>query len=68
MYRLAGEVGWTCSEAPLTVGDLRNADGVWLLSSVRRYARVTALDGTPLDRPVCADEIEDLATRAAEGR
>lgn len=68
MYRLAGEAGWTCSEAPLTVGDLRNADGVWLLSSVRRYARVTALDGTPLDRPVCADEIEDLATRAAEGR
>ncbi len=68
MYRLASEVGWTCSEAPLTVGDLRNADGVWLLSSVRRYARVTALDGTPLDRPVCADEIEDLATRAAEGR
>jgi 4-amino-4-deoxychorismate lyase len=35
---------------------------------VRRYARVTALDGTPLGRPVCADEIEDLATRAAEGR
>ncbi len=68
MYRLAGEAGWTCSEAPLTVGDLRNADGVWLLSSVRRYARVTALDGTALDRPVCADEIEDLATRAAEGR
>lgn len=68
MFRLAGEAGWTCSEAPLTVGDLRNADGVWLLSSVRRYARVTALDGTPLDRPVCADEIENLATRAAEGR
>lgn len=67
MFRLAQDSGWTCSEAPLTVTDLMDAEGVWLLSSVRRYARVTALDGAPLVRPACADEIEDLATRAAEG-
>lgn len=68
MFRLAEDAGWTCREAPLTVGDLRAADGVWLLSSVRRYARVTSLDGVALDRPDCADEIEDLATGAAQGR
>ncbi|WP_041631285.1 aminodeoxychorismate lyase [Corynebacterium terpenotabidum] len=68
LFRSAGDAGWTCREAPLTVADLFDADGVWLLSSVRRYARVTALDGTPLGRPDCAAEIEELATRAAEGR
>ncbi|WP_297003994.1 aminodeoxychorismate lyase [uncultured Corynebacterium sp.] len=68
MFRCATDAGWTCSEKPLTIADLREADGVWLLSSVRRYARVTSLDGTVLDRPACADDIEDLATRAAEGR
>lgn len=68
MFRIAEQAGWTCREEPLSVADLTAADGVWLLSSVRRYARVTALDGVPLVRPDCADEIEDLATRAAEGR
>lgn len=68
MFRLAGASGWECREEPLTVADLLDADGVWLLSSVRRYARVTELDGTPLPRPTCADEIEELATGAAEGR
>lgn len=68
LFRLAEEAGWSCREAPLTVRDLLDADGVWLLSSVRRYARVTVLDGTPLTRPACADGVEDLATRAAEGR
>ena len=67
MFRLAEEAGWACREEPLTVTDLTSASGVWLLSSVRRYARVTDLDGTTLDRPGCADEIEELATQAAEG-
>jgi 4-amino-4-deoxychorismate lyase len=65
LFRLAGEAGWTCEERDLTVDDLLAADGVWLVSSVRRYARVTELDGTALARSARADEIEALATTAA---
>jgi 4-amino-4-deoxychorismate lyase len=65
LFRLASTAGWTCEERELTVDDLLTASGVWLVSSVRRYARVTALDGTPLARPERADEIEALATAAA---
>lgn len=67
LFRIAEDAGWSCKEAPLTIADLLSADGVWLLSSVRRYARVTAIDGTVLERPACANEIEELANRAAEG-
>lgn len=65
LFRLATAAGWTCEERELTVDDLLAADGVWLVSSVRRYARVTELDGTALARPTRADEIEALATAAA---
>ena len=64
MFRLARERGWTCEETTLRVPDLLEADGVWLVSSVRIAARVTAIDGTPLSKPECANEIAELARDA----
>ncbi|MGO1950464.1 MAG: aminodeoxychorismate lyase [Mycobacteriaceae bacterium] len=65
LFRLAAERGWETGEEELTVDDLRAADGVWLVSSVRIHARVTELDGAELPRPGVADEVEALAVEAA---
>lgn len=46
-----------------TVEDLRAADGVWLVSSIRLAAAVTTLDG----KPVALDAAADRAVRAACG-
>jgi 4-amino-4-deoxychorismate lyase len=46
-----------------TVEDLRAADGVWLLSSIRLAAAVTSLDG----KPVAFDPEADAKVRAACG-
>ena len=51
-------------EAELHLEDLMSADGIWLVSSVRIQARVTAIDGTKLERPDIADELEALITEA----
>ena len=65
LFELAGERGWEVAQEPLTVADLREADGVWLVSSVRIHARVTEIDGRSLPRPEQADEVEALAVEAA---
>lgn len=65
MFALAGQRGWETAQEPLTVADLRDADGVWLVSSVRIHARVTEMDGAALARPASADEVEQLAVEAA---
>ncbi len=67
LFSLAEESGWEVGYSPLTVGDLRAADGVWLLSSVRIQARVTAIDGRDMPRPEQADRIEELARSAVAG-
>jgi 4-amino-4-deoxychorismate lyase len=46
----AGELGLTPGERMVTVPELRRAGGVWLTSSLRGLAEVTALDGTPVPR------------------
>ena len=46
-----------------TVEDLRAADGVWLVSSIRLAAAVTSLDG----KPVALDPHADAKVRAACG-
>jgi 4-amino-4-deoxychorismate lyase len=46
-----------------TVEDLRAADGVWLVSSIRLAAAVTSLDG----KPVALDPDADAKVRAACG-
>lgn len=65
LFRLAAEQGWETGEEVLTVDDLKAADGVWLVSSVRIHARVTEIDGTPQSRPDQADEVEALIVEAA---
>ncbi|MGP9725476.1 aminodeoxychorismate lyase [Corynebacterium sp. AOP40-9SA-29] len=65
LFALAAERGWDVAHEPLTVADLRAADGVWLVSSVRIHARVTEIDGRTLPRPEQADEVEALAVEAA---
>lgn len=64
VFRLASERGWDVQEAELHLEDLMSADGIWLVSSVRIQARVTAIDGTKLERPDIADELEALITEA----
>ena len=40
--------GWEVSFERLTDADLYDADGVWLLSSILKVARLHTLNGTPL--------------------
>lgn len=65
LFALARRRGWETEQRPLTVADLRAADGVWLVSSVRIHARVTELDGVELPRSATADDVEALAVEAA---
>lgn len=51
VFTLAESQGWKCKEKDLTVDDLRAADQVWLVSSVRGGVRVTAIDGEELATP-----------------
>ncbi len=48
LFAAAADAGWATGYDRLTVDDLHQADGVWLLSSVRLAARVHTLDGVPL--------------------
>ena len=48
LFRAAEEAGRVTKVEPLTVADLRSADGLFLVSSVRRITRVHTLDGQPL--------------------
>lgn len=51
LFDLAAEKGWECVPSQLTPEDLRSADAVWLVSSVRIAVRVTSLDGEELPAP-----------------
>ena len=64
MFGIARERGWECEERRLTLDDLKAADGVWLVSSVRVAARVLSLDGFEFDQPDTADEVEEIAVEA----
>jgi 4-amino-4-deoxychorismate lyase len=48
LFRAAERAGWATKVEPLTVPDLRAADGVFLASSVRKITRVHTLDGMAL--------------------
>lgn len=48
LFRTAKNAGWRTRTAVLTANDLHNADGVWLASSARLLAPVTAIDGVDL--------------------
>ncbi|MDQ3885985.1 MAG: aminodeoxychorismate lyase [Actinomycetota bacterium] len=48
LFRAAAAAGWDTRVEPITVAELRDADGVWLASSVRLLTRVHTLDGKAL--------------------
>lgn len=48
VFAAAHEAGWTLGYGPLEPEDLLDADGVWLVSSVRLVAPVTHLEGVAL--------------------
>jgi 4-amino-4-deoxychorismate lyase len=49
IFAAAQVAGWDLGYGPLEPSDLFDADGVWLVSSVRGVAPVTSLDGVTLD-------------------
>ena len=48
LFRAASDWGHEAVVEPLTPDDLRAADAVWLVSSVRHVAPVRAIDGVPM--------------------
>jgi 4-amino-4-deoxychorismate lyase len=48
LFRAAEQAGWATKVEPLTLPDLREADGLFLASSVRKITRVHTLDGEQL--------------------
>ncbi|AGF73365.1 aminodeoxychorismate lyase [Corynebacterium halotolerans] len=64
LFGHARRQGWRCKEKDLYVDDLLRAESVWLVSSVRMGARVTALDGRKLPAPDNEAEIRRLIADA----
>jgi 4-amino-4-deoxychorismate lyase len=48
LFRAAEQAGWVTKVEPLTLAELREADGLFLASSVRKITRVHTLDGIRL--------------------
>ncbi|GGS20885.1 MULTISPECIES: aminodeoxychorismate lyase [Actinokineospora] len=48
LFRAAERAGWATKVEPLRVGELAEADGVFLVSSIRKIVRVHTLDGVVL--------------------
>lgn len=59
-FAAAAAAGWACEYARLSAGELRAAEGIWLLSSVRLAARVRSLDGVPCPPSPHEARIADL--------
>jgi 4-amino-4-deoxychorismate lyase len=58
LFRAAERAGWVTKVEPLTVPELREADGLFMASSVRKITRVHTLDGTAM--PDVADLNQEL--------
>ncbi|MDQ3576465.1 MAG: aminodeoxychorismate lyase [Actinomycetota bacterium] len=48
LFRAAEQAGWSTKVEPLHLDDLRNCDGLFITSSIRRVTRVRTLDGVEL--------------------
>ncbi len=61
LFRAAERAGWTVLVEPVQTGELYDADGVFLASSVRKITRVTTLDGKQLsDSAALLTELQGL--------
>ncbi|HEV2783606.1 MAG TPA: aminodeoxychorismate lyase [Actinophytocola sp.] len=61
LFRAAEKAGWSTKVEPLRVADLRAADGLFMVSSVRKITRVHTLDGEPLPEvPALHAELSSL--------
>jgi 4-amino-4-deoxychorismate lyase len=61
LFRAAEQAGWATKVEPLTLPELRTADGLFLASSVRKITRVHTLDGEQLpDTAVLHKELNAL--------
>jgi 4-amino-4-deoxychorismate lyase len=62
LFERAAEAGWQTRETLATIADLRDADAVWITSSVRGPVEVVDLGGTPREhRPDLDTEIKKLS-------
>ncbi|MGZ3141849.1 aminodeoxychorismate lyase [Lentzea chajnantorensis] len=61
LFRAAERAGWTVLVEPVQTGELYDAEGVFLASSVRKITRVTTLDGKQLpDSSALLTELQGL--------
>ncbi|TWP43385.1 aminodeoxychorismate lyase [Lentzea tibetensis] len=61
LFRAAERQGWTVRVEPIAVDDLYSADGLFLVSSVRKITRVHTLDGKQLpDSSALLSELQGL--------
>ncbi|SER38062.1 aminodeoxychorismate lyase [Lentzea albida] len=61
LFRAAERAGWTVLVEPIQTGELYDADGVFLASSVRKITRVNVLDGKQLpDSSALLTELQGL--------
>ena len=59
LFAAAEKAGWQLGYGPLEPSHLMQADGVWLISSIRLLAPVKSIDGNPL--PVSRELTDELA-------
>ncbi|MFD4367232.1 aminodeoxychorismate lyase [Rhodococcus sp. NPDC058521] len=66
LFSVAQDRGFHCEYASLRTADLIVSEGVWLVSSVTKAARVHTLDGVELPESPLAEEFADLVDLAIE--
>ncbi|GGC73564.1 4-amino-4-deoxychorismate lyase [Hoyosella rhizosphaerae] len=66
VFDIADQYGFTTAYKPLTVVDLLNADGAWMLSSVTLSARITSVNGLRMPTPAGESDFARLVERAVE--
>ena len=66
VFDIAEEHGFGTACEPITVVDLLNADGAWMMSSVTLSARITSVNGLRMPEPPVAGDVARLVDRAVE--
>lgn len=67
LFEAAKAAGWELGYGPVTPADLRDADAVWLISSLRLLASVNTIDGQDVGIPeIRAQLTEELSSLLAQ--